>query len=69
MAATRKKLLLKVLILGDARYVQLEGSIQLLLLILVSSSCSVGKTSLMQRYVKGAYKEGYKATIGMACRT
>jgi hypothetical protein len=48
MAATRKKLLLKVLILGDARYVQLEGSIQLLLLILVTRvvwgrhlSCSV----------------------------
>jgi glycine cleavage system aminomethyltransferase T len=31
-------------------------------------SCSVGKTSLMQRYVKGGYKEGYKATIGMVCR-
>lgn len=33
MAATRKKLLLKVLILGDARYVQLQGSMLLLILV------------------------------------
>ncbi len=68
MAATRKKLLLKVLILGDARYGAI-GRVNPAAPTHPCYSSSVGKTSLMQRYVKGAYKEGYKATIGMACRS
>lgn len=41
--ATRKKTLLKVIILGDS---------------------SVGKTSLMNQYVKKHFSNQYKATIG-----
>ncbi|KAG2189470.1 hypothetical protein INT44_004612 [Umbelopsis vinacea] len=48
MSANRKKVLLKVIILGDSGYV---------------SHC-VGKTSLMNQYVNKKFSTQYKATIG-----
>ena len=52
MRAGRSKSVYKIIILGDSRF----GT-----LFLISS---VGKTSLMTRYVDNRYTQQYRATVG-----
>jgi hypothetical protein len=63
--AHRKKVLLKLIILGDSGYVEIAGRITR------KKSAdggvlrdSVGKTSLMNQYVNQKFTNQYKATIG-----
>ena len=57
--ASRKKVLLKVIILGDSGYGCLLRELQEIHVI-----SSVGKTSLMNQYVNRKFSNQYKATIG-----
>lgn len=59
---TRK--LLKVIILGDAGYRFLSLSLHPVLTSVIVLDLSVGKTSLIQRYVNHSFSPEYKATIG-----
>ncbi len=59
--ATRKKVLLKIVILGDSGYnFQIFSTIFLIFCCFIS----VVKTSLMNQYVNKKFSSQYKATIG-----
>jgi Ras-related protein Rab-7A len=67
--ATKKRKLLKVIILGDSgcaippsRHMRLRRT--WIAYPGVSPCCSVGKTSLMNQYVQKKFSKEYKATIG-----
>lgn len=70
--ATRKKVLLKIVILGDSGYVKkLLLAFKLIALLILNLNLflwiyiiSVGKTSLMNQYVSQKFSTQYKATIG-----
>ena len=70
--ASRKRTLLKVIILGDSGFVPesaLERCMQNMHIsckTMISSclACRVGKTSLMNQYVNKKFSAQYKATIG-----
>lgn len=61
--ASRKKALLKVIILGDSGYV-LPCSFLCSMITPTIVYYSVGKTSLMNQYVNHKFSNQYKATIG-----
>jgi Ras-related protein Rab-7A len=58
--ATRKKVLLKIIILGDSGYFFSH----LTYCFLLTPFVRVGKTSLMNQYVNKRFTNQYKATIG-----
>lgn len=68
--ASRKKVLLKVIILGDSGYVWPVAIRPTALLTTAINIClsllrfRVGKTSLMNQYVNHKFSNQYKATIG-----
>ena len=67
--ATRKKVLLKIVILGNSKYGYPFKRYSQIIVFLkyffsIVSPCSVGKTSLMNQYVNKKFSSQYKATIG-----
>lgn len=70
MTGSRKRRLLKVIILGDSGCVLSHPHELGATLVRISKSrrcdgkCRVGKTSLMNRYVHQKFSQDYKATIG-----
>jgi Ras-related protein Rab-7A len=66
--ATKKRKLLKVIILGDsgcgAPSSKCKRCPSYRIAYRVSPCCSVGKTSLMNQYVQKKFSKEYKATIG-----
>jgi Ras-related protein Rab-7A len=59
MAEHRKKILLKIIILGDS-----DVGNEIILMGTVLMFLAKGKTSLMNRYVRDKFSQQYKATIG-----